>query len=256
MRVLALSLVLALLVNGLVAIGAAVAAIDASPLTNGPVDLAVSPLSASTAFGPADLVAVTDRVTGEASISPVASRSEPLSAAGAQTTVTVEGVRPNFARLTSWRINQGSFFTSQDEAALNAVAVVSESLVPNAGVGDTIQITGKPFTIIGLGSASRPERTVLVPLRTAQIRLFGPSALDEIFLQVGSATEAATVSRQVQAVLRTRHNLRPGQNDDFTISDLHLATSVGPEISGTRVLQEIEQFGCSAKNICVRRGVN
>jgi len=256
MKLVALSLALALIVDAVIGIGVAVAAAAISQTGNGQVDLAVAPRNPAAAIRPADLIAVTNRVTGEASVSSVVARRAPLILAGAETTVTVEGVQPNFARLAAWHIDQGTFFTSQDENALNAVAVVSQSLAANASVGDMIRITGKPFTIIGLGSASSPEKTVLVPLRTAQIRLFGPSALDEIYLQVSSATQAATVTRQVESVLRTRHNLQAGQNDDFMISDVELSTTQQPAIDGMRVLQEIQQFGCSAKNICARRGVN
>ena len=141
---------------------------------------------------------------------------------------------------------------SQDEAALNAVAVVSRSLTPNASVGDTFEIQGKPFTIVGLGSGGSAQNVVLVPFRTAQIRLFGANALDNIYLQVGSASQVQSVTGQVEALLRLRHNLPAGQGDDFTISGMPLDTdpAVPAAITGTRILRVIQQFDCSAKNIC------
>jgi len=254
----ALSLVLALLVNAVVTLGVAVAAaaVDVSHSDDGPVDLAVSSIQGTAGFRPDDLVAISGQLNGEALISPVASRVEPLSLNGAQSTATVEGVLPNFARLTTWHLREGSFFTTQDEAALNAVAVVSQNVASNATVGDTIRIEDKPFTIVGVGSDSWPGKTVLVPLRTAQIRLFGPTALDAIYLQVASAAEASTVRHQVDSLLRTRHNLLAGQTDDFTVANVQLGEPTQPALSETRVLHVIEQFACSAKSSCVSRAVN
>jgi putative ABC transport system permease protein len=124
-------------------------------------------------------------------------------------------------------------------------------------VGDTIRIRDIPFTIVGVGRSPRSQNVVLVPFRTAQIRLFGATALDGILVQLpaGSATQSATVSGQLETLLRRRHNLPPGQADDFAISDAPDATAETP-ITSTRVLQAIEQFVCSAKNSCARMGVS
>ena len=257
-RRLAVSLALALLVNAVVTLGVAVtaAAVDVTHSPDGPVELAVSSVHGTAGFRPDDLAAITDQVNAEALISPIASRVEPLSLDGAQTTATVEGVLPNFARLTTWHLAEGSFFTSQDESALNAVAVVSQGLGPNATVGDTIRILDKPFTIVGVGSDTWPGKTVLVPLRTAQIRLFGPKALDEIFLQVDSMAQALTVTHQVDSLLRSRHNLRGGQADDFSVANVQLGAPDPPRLSQLRVLRVIQQFACSTKSSCVSRAVN
>ena len=240
------------MVNALVAIGAAAAATRVTPPAAGPTTIVVSSLNSSGALRLEDLVAVTNQFSGQATVSPMAVRKEPVNLDGAQSSVTVEGVRANFARLAAWHVDEGSFFTSQDEAALNAVAVVSRSLTPNASVGDTFEIQGKPFTIVGLGSGGSAQNVVLVPFRTAQIRLFGANALDNIYLQVGSASQVQSVTGQVEALLRLRHNLPAGQGDDFTISGMPLDTdpAVPAAITGTRILRVIQQFDCSAKNIC------
>jgi putative ABC transport system permease protein len=245
-KVFALSLSLALLINGLVAVGGAVAALDVAQPHAQTTDLVVSARS----LRPADLAALTRRVGGEASISPLVVRSEPVDIAGRQTNVTVEGVQPGFAHLEAWHIQEGGFFSSQDETSLNAVAVVSRGLAPDASLQDVVVIRGVPFTIVGFGSADSGQNVVLIPLRTAQIRLFGATALDQIVLQVGSTTEAASVGQQVEALLRSRHSLAPGQANDFTIADVARGESASDAISATRVLQAIQQFACSAKYIC------
>ena len=197
-------------------------------------------------------------MTGKASTSPTASRPEPISLGTLQTTLTVEGVQPSFAQLTSLQVDQGRFFTSQDETALDPVAFVSQGIAPNVTAGGTIRIREVPFTIVGVGRSPRAQNVVLVPFRTAQIRLFGPTALDGILVQlpVGSATQAASVSGEIEALLRTRHNLGPDQADDFTISDVQPDAASETPITATRVLQAIEQFVCSAKNSCARMGVS
>lgn len=252
MEKLVLSLVLALVINALVTVGAAVAALDAFPARSGPADLIVS----STALKPADFIAIRNDLSGLADMSPIASRPEPVNFGSAQTSVTVDGVQANFAQLAAWQVDEGRFFTSQDETALDPVAVVSHGILPNARVGDTIRISDVPFTIVGIGRSPRLANVILVPFRTGQIRLFGPSTVDGMFLQIGSATQSASVSGEIEALLRTRHNLRAGQADDFTISGLPLDAASGTQLTGMRVLRAIEQFVCSAKNSCARMGVS
>src|SRR5690348_13403023 len=58
---------------------------------------------------------------------------------------------------------------------------------------------------------------VLIPFRTGQVRLFGASNVGQIALQMTDADLADTVTRQIEPILRSRHELRPNQNDDFTI---------------------------------------
>ena len=244
-KVFAVSLCLALLINGLAAVGGAVAALDVSQSHVQATDVVVSGRS----LRPADLAALTQQVGAEAAVSPLVLRSESVEVAGRQTTASVEGVQPNFARLVGWRVDEGGFFTSQDEASLNPVAVVSRSLAPDAALEDVIRIRGIAFTIVGFASGS-PPNAVLIPLHTAQIRLFGATALDEIVLHVGSTTEATSVGQQVETLLRARHKLRPGEPNDFTMSDVSRDAQPTDPIDATRVLQVIQQFACSAKYIC------
>jgi|SRR5579864_1344316 len=245
-----LSLALALAVNAIVAAGAAVAALGVSPIRQGPTNIVVS---AST-LRPEDLGAITSRVSGQATVTPIASRALSVNVSGQTSTVTVEGVQPNFEQLASWRLDQGRFFTSEDETSLSAVAVLSPSL--HAAVGQAIRIGDRPFTVVGIGEPPQARNVVLLPFRTAQIRLFGRNALDEIVLQVSTPAEATSVTDQVEALLRTRHNLHADQSDDFAISDAPIGAASPPVVTGSRVLQVIQQFACSAKNTCPRRVVS
>jgi putative ABC transport system permease protein len=191
-------------------------------------------------------------------IGPVVSGTEAVSVeTQSAQVVVVQGVPPNFAQISGWQTDQGRFLAGQDDASLDRVAVVDESLARqlfpgSAAIGASIRIRDIPFTIVGVGSDPRRESVVLVPLRTAQIRLFGPAALNAIMLRVSSEAEANSVSQQTEALLRTRHNLRANQPDDFTISAAALSSHTENAITGKRVLQVIQQFVCPAKNTCPR----
>jgi hypothetical protein len=76
-------------------------------------------------------------------------------------------------------------------------------------------------------------------------------ALNAIVLRVSSGSDATGIGQATEALLRARHNLRPGQPDDFTISTEPLA-SADNAITGARVLQVIQQLMCPAKNTCPR----
>jgi hypothetical protein len=253
-RVFAVSLALALFINALVAVGAAVAAIDTLRTDVGPTELVVS---GSSALTPADFAAVAQQLGRAASFGPIVSGMEPVTNTSGGIAALVQGVSATFPQVTAWQTDQGRFLTGQDDVSLEPVAVIDESLAqqlfPNGdAVGSTLRIDEIPFTIVGIGSDPRDKDVILVPFRTAQIRLFGRGALNAIVVRVSSGSDATGIGQATEALLRARHNLRPGQPDDFTMST-EPVTSADNAITGPRVLQVFQQFMCPAKNTCPRR---
>ena len=61
---------------------------------------------------------------------------------------------------------------------------------------------------------------VIVPLTTAQERLMGITYVRSINIQVSSADKIEQVQAEVETLLRQRHHIRSGSEDDFTVRNL------------------------------------
>ena len=166
-----------------------------------------------------------------AAVAPVVMRDEPVSAEGKSHTTSILGVTPAYADVRNYHTVEGRFINETDEAGRASVAV----LAPDAAdalfgrkdglVGTTIRVRGQPFRVVGVmetkGSSMmgvNQDDRVFIPLSTARARL--TSQPDEVNLLMISAVSPEQVSEareQIATILRTRHRLRPDQEDDFTI---------------------------------------
>ncbi|MGH8163031.1 MAG: ABC transporter permease, partial [Rhodanobacteraceae bacterium] len=70
----------------------------------------------------------------------------------------------------------------------------------------------------GFSSTGRDQDDFLViPITTAQKRVSGTEWLDDIFFSAARREDVPEASKQIVALIRERHHLRPGEPDDFNI---------------------------------------
>jgi len=152
--------------------------------------------------------------------------------AGANTATQVIGVTPAYQEVRNHYVVHGAFFTDDDMKSRARVAVLGPNVVqtlfgsPDADpVGARIKVNRATFTVVGVlevkgasgfGGASR-DYVVLVPLSTAQKRLFGVNYVRQIDIKVRSAEEMDGAVEAVGRVLRARHRILPGQDNDFHV---------------------------------------
>jgi putative ABC transport system permease protein len=176
----------------------------------------------------ADATAI-GQLPGVAAVSPVVSGNAQVIAGSANWSTRVQAVAPSYAPVEDWTVGQGAFFTDQDNTDANNVAVlgqtVASQLFPSgqSPVGQTIRIRNVPFKVIGVlnskgtGFGGDQDDTVMIPLHTGQVRLFGASAINQVVLQVADASQMTAVQNQIETLLRARHKLQTNQADDFSI---------------------------------------
>jgi putative ABC transport system permease protein len=94
-------------------------------------------------------------------------------------------------------------------------------------VGRQVRIGIHPFTVVGVLEAKGQssggddqDDAVFIPYTTAQKRLMGVDYLRTISISAASAEQVAPVSRQVTSLLRLRHEIFPGDPDDFRVRTL------------------------------------
>ena len=171
--------------------------------------------------GAASVIGVVPEIAGQLQIK-LGNRNENL---------RVAGVTANFPGIQGYTIGSGRSFTNADDASRRAVAVIGASVAAKLGssgdaiVGQTIYIKGIAFEVLGVfaekGSSGfrNVDEQVWVPFYTARYRVFGTEQLDSVSAQMapGSTVERSIV--EIEQVLRREHQIQPGKDNDFSISD-------------------------------------
>ena len=139
----------------------------------------------------------------------------------------VFGVGIDWPFVRSWNVEEGSFFTEGDVRSGAKVWIlgttVAENLFPDGGaVGAMIRIKNVPFRVIGIlekkgGNmmGSDQDDQIVVPYTTVMKRLQGTTRLGMVNVSATSAEEVQDAMDQIDALLRQRHRIAPGQDADF-----------------------------------------
>ena len=145
---------------------------------------------------------------------------------------TVTGVIPEYVAIQSLELKSGLFFSEHDVDVRNRVAVIGSTVAANLfesvnPVGKKIRIGNAPYTIIGVleskgqsGGGQDQDDIVLIPLTTAQERLVGVTHVRSINVQVSDSDKMDEVQSNIEKLLRQRHHIRAGAEDDFNVRNL------------------------------------
>jgi len=148
-----------------------------------------------------------------------------------------QGVQPDFFEINSWVIANGQAFDAQAYTGADKVVILGETVRKtlfgeDSGIGQTIRLGRVPFTVVGTlkpkgqgGFGQDQDDVVMVPLETARRRLMGamglpPGAVMQIALTVADARDLDYVQAEVASLLRQRHRIGPGQDDDFNVRNI------------------------------------
>ena len=142
---------------------------------------------------------------------------------------TVRGVGPEYLALKSWNITRGGMYTQVDVERASNVCVLGQTLVDQLfglldPIGETIRAKDQPCVVVGVlevkgqsATGQDQDDTLLMPYTAVMKKIKGQTWLDDIMM---SATSAAVVDRaeeDIAALLRERHHIRAGANDDFNL---------------------------------------
>jgi len=175
------------------------------------------------------------RAPDVAAISPERFRTTVVATGKRDTIAQVLGVTPDFSRVRNWSPEVGVFIDQEDMNSRARVALLGKTVVEELfpdnpyPLEQTVKINGVPFHVIGVleekgGSQMGDEdNTVLVPLTTAQTRLFpsrsrtGEYRVSVIIIEAVSEERIDATAEQVAAILRERHGIDFRDEDDFSI---------------------------------------
>ena len=180
----------------------------------------------------ADVDAVREQVPGAQYLSASVGTRDQIVAAGQNWFSRIDGVDVELPLIRFWDIQFGDFFTSTDVNSAAKVAVLGSVVRDNLfgegvdPVGQTIRIRNQSFKVVGVmavkGSGSFGEDqddVVFAPYTTVQRKLRGRDGtnISGITISARSADDIEATTARIEEVLRTEHELIPGQDNDFMV---------------------------------------
>ncbi|WP_265943842.1 ABC transporter permease [Dechloromonas sp. A34] len=195
----------------------------------------------------ADAEAISE-LDGVANVAPTHQGTRQLVYGSQNWSSQVVGTTPSYLEARAWNIVNGAAFGDSDVRSSTRVALIGKTVAQNLfgdedPVGKTMRILQNPFTVIGvLGSKGQnldgrdQDDTVIIPLSTAQRKVFGTPFLGSVRMIMVQAESAEAMPRAMDSVttlLRQRHRLRDGVPDDFFMRNLSAAAESEAETTRT-----------------------
>ncbi len=140
----------------------------------------------------------------------------------------IVGTMPEYEWVRNFPAVSGRYFTQSEEKAASKVCVIGQTIVDNIFVnedpiGKVFRIAGQSFQVLGVleskgqSGFQNPDDQIIVPLSTAQRRIFGVEYLSQITVKVLDEQKMDEAFLEIERVLRREHKLREEQDNDFTI---------------------------------------
>lgn len=183
-----------------------------------------------------DLAAIRNEISAVKAAAPSLRSNQSLVSDEMNWTTSVTGTTPEYFDIRSWPVEQGDPFTQGDVDAGAKVIVLGRTVVtrlygPSANpVGQTVRVGNTPFIVVGVvakkgqsASGQDYDDAAFIPATTFAHRIQGDLGKFMTGTMYVQATSEATTQRalaDIRALLRDRHHLPPGADDDFSIRNL------------------------------------
>ncbi len=190
-------------------------------------------LSESTNLKIQDANSILYETTSVIAASPSSSRPFPLRYNGTSlSNIPVIGVMPDFTTIRNFNVEHGVFITDNDVKELNKVVVLGKAIARKLfgdedPLGRYILIYRVPFQVIGVMeekgvdvSGVDQDNQVFVPLSTFLRRLVNKDYINTIYVKIRPGGYNEITKVEIRDILRKRHKLKEGKEDDFTIIDM------------------------------------
>ncbi|KIX12692.1 ABC transporter permease [Dethiosulfatarculus sandiegensis] len=183
-----------------------------------------------------DAKAILNNVSGVVESTPYVRGSAQIIAGNLNWGTIAYGVEQGYLNARGWKINTGRTFTPEEIKSSGKVAILGQTVADNLFPGEdplyrSIRVKRVPFTVIGTlekkGETGHGDQddVVFIPLSTAKKRVLGGRYLggdrvNGIVVQAASSDLVTLVEERVAELLRIRHKILPGKEDDFRVRNL------------------------------------
>ena len=177
---------------------------------------------------------VISSLPGVVAVSPVQTTGAQVVYGNQNQSTSLLGVTPAYTIVQNVEVEQGTFFNQFDVRNASTYAVMGPKIVeklemPANPVGQIIRVQNVPLTVIGVTRAKGDsamgsmDDMIYVPISTLKKRIQGsrfPNAVQMIVIKLAPDADNNLFIEQITTILRARHRLKPGTEDDFQIMDM------------------------------------
>jgi putative ABC transport system permease protein len=179
-----------------------------------------------------DAKAIMDEIPVVSGASPVVRQVQQVIAGDQNWSTPVQGVAPEFQQIREWQVQEGRFISQADVESTAKVALIGQTVAYNLfgdsdPIGAVIRIKKIPFHVIGIlgakgqtGNGTDQDDVIMVPYSTMMKLVMGVTYIQQIIVAAVSADTTQEANNQIASLLRQRHKIRPGVDDDFIIRNL------------------------------------
>src|SRR5215471_2974325 len=145
----------------------------------------------------------------------------------------ITGTTPEYFEIRNWPFQSGTSFSQEDLRMAANVAVLGDTVRRNLfgttdPVGQTIRIKNLPFVVVGVltpkgqsaAMGDDQDDVIIAPLTTVQKKMTGETWLRFIMVSAKSRQASYAAQQQMEVLLRDRHRIRQGMDDDFFVRNL------------------------------------
>ncbi len=153
----------------------------------------------------------------------------------------IYGVTNDYFEVRDWTLATGRWFEPAELASSGKVAVIGQTVArqlfgedtpPEAIVDQVIRVRKVPLTVVGVldrkgqsAMGQDQDDVVFVPLSTSRTRLFGITygklrRVHSVMIKVHVGADMKAAEDKIRELMRQRHRLQAGQEDDFTTRNL------------------------------------
>ena len=183
-----------------------------------------------------DLAAIREEVSTVKAAAPALRSNQSIIGEELNWSTSVTGTTPEYFEIRNWPVDEGVLFTQADVDAGSKVVVLGQTVVlklfgPNASpIGHTVRMGNIPFQIVGVASRKGQsaqgqdyDDAAFIPATTFQQKIskgLSKYLSGTIFIESTSAETTTRAMKDITDLLRQRHNIPPGGDDDFSLRNL------------------------------------
>ncbi|MBI2031367.1 MAG: ABC transporter permease [Candidatus Levybacteria bacterium] len=175
---------------------------------------------------------------------PFAMASETVSANGQEEELLIYGSTHEAVEIFKPELTDGSFITEEQENASERVAVIGTDAAEkffgedSSPVGETIRINNRTFRITGVTESTSVlaggfiNNALFIPIGAVTDQILGEKRLQEIDVSVYDQNSINQTLKDVEDLLRDRHGLEEGDENDFQIQSAKDILSTVQTVTG------------------------
>jgi len=192
-----------------------------------------------------DVNAIREEAPSVAYVSPSVRESAQVVAGDLNWGTSVYGVDVDWPFIRAWNVADGDFFTDVDVRTSARVAVLGATVADNlfpAGdaIGSSIRIKNVPFRVVGVldrkgGNMMGQDQDdqIIAPFTTVMKQLQGRERIGQVLISARSESLVGQAQSEIDALLRQRHRIGPGQEADFTMRSQEEIASTSAQMTRT-----------------------